>query len=851
MQQELARRAREGDHDAFSALVRETLGRLYTTARLILRDPDRAEDAVQDALIDAWRDIRGLRDLDRLDAWLHKLLVRSCYRAAKRERRRTISEIPLGPFHDGARPDGSLSVADRDEIERAFQRLTQDQRTVLTLVYFADLSLADAAVALGVPIGTTKSRLHHALQRAPRCHGRRRASPRAQGRCRMNATDRAMPNDDLERRLRSWMGEQGPDADLTSAYDAIVDATRARGAAPVVPRPTRRSGARCRSASGGSSPSGWRWPRSSCCWSRSRSPRASSSESRLAADPTLPLPPLPPALSIDDQARPAGRHDLHEPRVRPADDLPGHPADPRRPVHGRRLPLPVDEPAIHGVRASEGLRRGAPDHPTLGGRLRRPSVTTRTQMRSPPRSSPFRRRAARPISATSARARPSRRACSPARYEGRVVEMLGYAPLFAGDVDDRDRLPAAAGARQRRSRDRDPPGPERAVRPGRPRRRARRHPGQHGGLRRGERVRSALERLCPGGRDGAPACPRPDHRHPVRSASRIARSSLPPYDGRADEMITRRTMALLVALVVAGCDSSAPPVQSSSPPASARIPACHRERHDTRPSRASSPSIPAEVEIGEPVSIRLSGFPPNREVTVRATTVGLAYPDLEDTGTIRESEATFQTDAQRRCRPGNAGTRQRVVCHRQCHGPVLVDEGRRRASRTRRRHPRRRTRPIRGPSVQYRTQLTAEVDGAPVATAIVDQDLGSPDVTMTRDLGRWPARPVLPASRSGAVPRRDRPVRQQRWRDPETTEGVRRRGLRRPVAAVLQLHVADRWHGAAVDDRRAPAGVLRQGDRLAAGPAGASTPTGSGSTARRSAVRWRCSSARGTRRSRA
>ncbi|HEY6570487.1 MAG TPA: RNA polymerase sigma factor [Candidatus Limnocylindrales bacterium] len=163
MQQELARRAREGDHDAFSALVRETLGRLYTTARLILRDPDRAEDAVQDALIEAWRDIRGLRDIDRLDAWLNRLLVRSCYRAAKRERRRTLTEIPLGPFHDGTRPDSVLPLADRDEIERAFQRLTQDQRTVLTLVYFADLSLADAAVALGIPIGTTKSRLHNAL----------------------------------------------------------------------------------------------------------------------------------------------------------------------------------------------------------------------------------------------------------------------------------------------------------------------------------------------------------------------------------------------------------------------------------------------------------------------------------------------------------------------------------------------------------------------------------------------------------------------------------------------------------------------------------------------------------------
>jgi RNA polymerase sigma-70 factor, ECF subfamily len=163
MQQELARRAREGDHDAFSALVRDTLGRLYTTARLILRDPDLAEDAVQDALIEAWRDIRGLRDLDRLDAWLHRLLVRSCYRSARRERRRTVTEIPLGPFHDGAGPDGHLSLANRDEIDRAFRRLTQDQRTVLTLVYLADLSLADTAVALGIPIGTTKSRLHHAL----------------------------------------------------------------------------------------------------------------------------------------------------------------------------------------------------------------------------------------------------------------------------------------------------------------------------------------------------------------------------------------------------------------------------------------------------------------------------------------------------------------------------------------------------------------------------------------------------------------------------------------------------------------------------------------------------------------
>jgi RNA polymerase sigma-70 factor (ECF subfamily) len=104
-----------------------------------------------------------LRDPDRLDAWLHRLLVRSCYRIAKRERRRQVAEIPLGPAHEPPNQDGSRLVADRDEIERAFRRLSQDHRTVLTLVYFADLTMVDAAAALGVPVGTTKSRLHHAM----------------------------------------------------------------------------------------------------------------------------------------------------------------------------------------------------------------------------------------------------------------------------------------------------------------------------------------------------------------------------------------------------------------------------------------------------------------------------------------------------------------------------------------------------------------------------------------------------------------------------------------------------------------------------------------------------------------
>jgi RNA polymerase sigma-70 factor (ECF subfamily) len=163
MQAELVARAQQGDREAFSTLATGAAVRLYATARLILRQPDRAEDAVQDALVEAWRDIRGLRDPERLDAWLHRLLVRACYRQARREQRRRVAEISV-PFIDGgATPDATHDLADRDELERAFRRLTDDQRAILALVYFADLSLADVSAVLGIPLGTTKSRLNRAI----------------------------------------------------------------------------------------------------------------------------------------------------------------------------------------------------------------------------------------------------------------------------------------------------------------------------------------------------------------------------------------------------------------------------------------------------------------------------------------------------------------------------------------------------------------------------------------------------------------------------------------------------------------------------------------------------------------
>ena len=163
MQAELVARAQRGDREAFSTLAHRASPRLYATARLILRHPDQAEDAVQDALVEAWRNIPGLRDPDRLDAWLHRLLVRSCHRHIKREQQRRITEIELPPEATGTMPDAARAIADRDEIEQAFRRLTPDQRTILALVYYADLSMSDVSAALGIPLGTTKSRLHRSM----------------------------------------------------------------------------------------------------------------------------------------------------------------------------------------------------------------------------------------------------------------------------------------------------------------------------------------------------------------------------------------------------------------------------------------------------------------------------------------------------------------------------------------------------------------------------------------------------------------------------------------------------------------------------------------------------------------
>jgi len=165
MQRQTVERAIEGDHDAFSELARASSNRLYGVATLILRDGERAQDAVQEALISAWRDVRALRNPDAWDAWLHRLTVRACYKLAKKERRQALVELHVAPDPVMDRTsDFSLSVVERDHMEREIGRLTLDQRAVMVLHFYADLTLKQAADILDIPVGTAKSRLHYGLR---------------------------------------------------------------------------------------------------------------------------------------------------------------------------------------------------------------------------------------------------------------------------------------------------------------------------------------------------------------------------------------------------------------------------------------------------------------------------------------------------------------------------------------------------------------------------------------------------------------------------------------------------------------------------------------------------------------
>jgi RNA polymerase sigma-70 factor, ECF subfamily len=160
---ELVERARRGDRDAFEALVQLTSDRMYAIAARILRDADLAEDALQGALISAWKSLPTLRDPARFEAWLRRLLVHACYAEARRKRS-WASNVRVLPVDGPAGPDDLISVADRDALDRAFQRLTVEQRAVFVLHHHVGLALVEIAETLGIPAGTARSRLHYATR---------------------------------------------------------------------------------------------------------------------------------------------------------------------------------------------------------------------------------------------------------------------------------------------------------------------------------------------------------------------------------------------------------------------------------------------------------------------------------------------------------------------------------------------------------------------------------------------------------------------------------------------------------------------------------------------------------------
>jgi RNA polymerase sigma-70 factor (ECF subfamily) len=163
VQDVLVRQAQRGDAEAFDSLARMVGDRCLAIAVRILRDVDLAEDAVQAALITAWTEIRALRDPDRFEPWLHRILTHACYAEARR-RRRWSEGLRILPAERAYDPGDYLTVDDRDLLERAFRRLTVQQRAVLVFHHYLGLSISEVAARTDLPVGTAKSRLHHATR---------------------------------------------------------------------------------------------------------------------------------------------------------------------------------------------------------------------------------------------------------------------------------------------------------------------------------------------------------------------------------------------------------------------------------------------------------------------------------------------------------------------------------------------------------------------------------------------------------------------------------------------------------------------------------------------------------------
>lgn len=161
MDRDFVEQAQRGDREAFAILARSRGDRLMQIAQRTLRDVGRAEDAVQQTLVIAWRELPSLRDPDRFDAWMQRLVVHASYAEARRSRDWN-ANVRVLPIDGPPGPDEAMPIDDRDRLERGFRRLPPDQRAILVFTHYLGLTPTEIAERLGIPVGTANSRLHYA-----------------------------------------------------------------------------------------------------------------------------------------------------------------------------------------------------------------------------------------------------------------------------------------------------------------------------------------------------------------------------------------------------------------------------------------------------------------------------------------------------------------------------------------------------------------------------------------------------------------------------------------------------------------------------------------------------------------
>jgi RNA polymerase sigma factor (sigma-70 family) len=159
-------RAQAGDQVAFTRLIGERHQTLYRTAWAILRNDADALDATQETCFGAWRELARLRDPASFDAWLTRSLVNRCRTALRSRKRVSVREVQLKPSagHEFSSADRDIgeSVASNEAIQRAFARLSAEQRTYIVLHYVEHRPIAEIGAIVNAPEGTVKWRLSEA-----------------------------------------------------------------------------------------------------------------------------------------------------------------------------------------------------------------------------------------------------------------------------------------------------------------------------------------------------------------------------------------------------------------------------------------------------------------------------------------------------------------------------------------------------------------------------------------------------------------------------------------------------------------------------------------------------------------